>query len=144
MRFYCSDLYNRETKENPCFFTDWSFLHFISGFGISVPVLFLLYFFYSKCNKLVPLNRIKVYTFLIFTLIHLAYELKDVYHNYFYDDYQGECNTWQNSVGDQLVSMIGAAIFLFLVTIPPSWWVWLVLVFYYILSRVFNKYMGTS
>ena len=149
MRFYCSDRATRETKGDPCLVTEWSFIHFLSGFAFSVPILFIFYFVYVK-YKSVQLDRIKLYTFLLFSLLHLIYEVKDVYCTYGKNGKGTEnqiwlCkfgegdNTWENSIFDQIISMIGAAIFLFLVTLPPSWWLWLLVVFYVVSMVLFIR-----
>lgn len=87
--------------DDPALFTPFSILHFCSGVWLAA--LFSL----TGTQPNV--------TFLLMTLSHLAYEIKDLYYMYGKgkeaDDYDHR-NSWQNSMGDQFSAMLGAALFL--------------------------------
>lgn len=90
-------------KDDPAFITPWSLVHF------SVGLLFAS----------LTVHRLGFYTaFGIFIIIHTFYELKDIYT-------YGLNSTW-NSVGDELVAILG---FLSLGKISPLFMTLLTLVF---------------
>lgn len=93
-----SFLNNSDDLKNPSLSTYWSTVHFFMGVGA-----FVLYwnFFYPSLDPWIA--------FWILFMIHLVYELKDLYKSYVLvpKDTIADQNTLLNSLGDQLFFSLG-------------------------------------
>ena len=85
-------------RDTPILFTDWSYVHFMTG----------VYFF-------VILHRYMEYnikkSFILWAILHTIYELKDIYFSYIYrtNSKKGFINnsSWFNSIGDTIYAFVG-------------------------------------
>jgi len=85
---------DRDTVGSPKILDLWTVVHFVSG----VAAFFVL----AALGGLTPGSG-----FIIWMLLHLAYEIKDFVLAYAPGDARKRPNSWQNSMGDQLAAAVG-------------------------------------
>ena len=96
-----------DTYKTPALLDIWCFTHFIWGIV-----------FYIFLNKILKLSLVE--SFIVWNLIHLLYEMKDYYFTYIKEytirpTYEADFfrlgyhsnNTWQNSICDLIIGILG-------------------------------------
>ena len=111
MKFACKV----DSREDPCFLCIWTLEHFLGGLALCVPFFFLF-------NHL-KLRRVKLYTFIAASFLHLLYEIKDILcHDHpMFLCYQKN-SSLLNGVGDQIAAMTGAVVFLYFAQVDRKLW----------------------
>lgn len=85
----------------------------LSAVGL-IPLILFAFSSKSNCFK-----NVKLYSFILFSFIHLLYEIKDTIEAYIIKK-EGYRGSWQNSLTDQISAILAAAFFIYYIKLPLS------------------------